>query len=831
MFDANRIAGDLPVKEIIGRVTAALADNSAIVVTAPPGAGKSTVLPLTIYDAVGTSGKVVVLEPRRLAARHVAERMAFLLGECTGVTVGYRIRFENRVSDHTGIEVITEGILSRMLLEDPSLEGVSVLIFDEFHERSLASDEALALVRESQRVLRPDLKVVIMSATIDAGSICSALDAPLVSCSGRSYPVDVIYSQKDTSVSTCVEDTARAVLRAHRETEGDILAFLPGESEIRRCAALLQGGMNGTSVCPLYGMLPFEEQHKAVAASAAGERKVVLATSIAETSLTIEGVRTVIDCGLRRTQIYDPQTGQSRLETVPVSRDMADQRSGRAGRTAPGKCFRLYREQTARLVMKEARVPEILEADLVPLALDLAVWGSTAESIPWLTPPPAWKMSAARSVLHVLGAVDASGYVTGKGRMMSAYPCHPRLAAMMCCAEGYPVLAADLAALIEERDPLPDEDAGVDIDVRVAALRDAMLRPDCGRRWHSIARAARQYRKMSGATEDAGPADWPEEGRLLALAYPERAGRLSPDGNGRFILASGDMVFIDGKDPMSESDWIVAVSANVRQGECGRVFLASRVRQSDLAAMSDASDKVFWDSREGAVVMRREWRLGRLLVDSRPIHDVPSERIMSAICEAAGKCGASMFDFSGQTCNLQRRIAAVAGWHPELDLPDLSVQAVLDRAGEWLPVYAGKASTAAELRKLDMSSVLWGMLTYEQQCAVDRIAPSHISVPTGSRIMVEYRQGADAPVVRVRLQECFGLADTPKVDGGRRPVLMELLSPGFKPVQLTSDLANFWKETYFEVRKELRRRYPKHSWPDNPLEAEAVRGVRKKTDK
>ena len=820
-----------PVYEIADRINLILKERNRLVVTAPPGTGKSTVLPLTILGGLDTPGKIIMLEPRRLAARQVAERMAWLSGEKSGDTVGYRVRFENRISEKTRIEVITEGILSRMLLDDPTLDGVSVLIFDEFHERSLASDEALAFALESQRLVRPDLRIVIMSATIDAEAVCAALSCPLLDCRGNLFPVDVRYSARDTSSETCSEDVAREVLRIHRQEKGDILAFLPGESEIRRCAALLEGELGVTGVFPLYGMLSLEEQNRAIAPSREGERKVVLATSIAETSLTIEGVRIVVDSGLYRTKVFDPQNCNSHLETVRTSRDMAEQRAGRAGRVAPGICLRLYREQTFR-EMKENRIPEILEADLVPLTLDIAVWGcDDACSLPWVTPPPAWKISGSRHVLETLGALDGSGKLTPEGRKLSSFPCHPRLARMMLLASGSSSrasLAADLAAILDDRDPLPSGEYGTDISLRVAFLRKFRREGNASGRWLRLIRAAEQYRRMMKAEEDDSSPEPYADGFLLAAAFPERVGKLKPEGCGRFLLAGGESVHIDETDPLSVSDYIVAVSANIQSGICGKVFLAAGTRKSDLSALCDVIDRIAWDPREDAVVARKEWRLGMLLLESKPLHDVERGRIVNVICEAAVKYGAGMFDFSEHVQNLQRRVAAVSFRHPELNLPDLSVAAVLERSSEWLPLFIGNALKVSELKKIDMEQVLWSLLDYDQKKEVELLAPSHIKVPSGSMIRVEYRQGADAPIVRVRLQECFGLAETPRVDNGRLPVIMELLSPGFKPVQLTSDLSSFWKETYFEVRKELRRRYPRHSWPDNPLEADAVRGVRKK---
>lgn len=812
-MDFGRIHGcGLPAKEISGRLNALLKERSSVVVTAPPGAGKSTVLPLTILESL-CEGKVLMLEPRRLAARQVAERMAWLLGEKPGETVGYRVRFESRVSARTRVEVITEGILSRLMLEDPTLEGVKVLIFDEFHERSLASDEALALARQAQSILRPDLRIVIMSATIDTDAICASLDAPLIESEGRLFPIDIKYADKDCDPRNCTEEVARTVLRAHRQEEGDILAFLPGESEIRRCAELLEGELGATSICPLYGMLPFEEQNRAIAPSAPGCRKVVLATSIAETSLTIEGVRIVVDSGLYRTQVYDPQNGQSHLETVLVSADMAAQRAGRAGRLAPGTCWKLYREQTSRS-MKLTRTPEILEADLVPLALDLAVWGEN--ELPWLTPPPDWKMAQAGSILEGLGAVDAKGHITAAGRRIAAYPCHPRLAKMLDIASGngsLAALAADLAAIIEDRDPLGT--AGSDIDLRISALREARRKGSKDRRWARTIRASEQYRRLARAAEDNSEAQWDDEGKLLCAAYPERIAKAG--GDALYTLASGERVQLDREDPMTASDWLVAVSANVQQGAVGRIFLAARIGKEELMRNARVADKIAWDPRENAAVARREWRIGGLLIDSRPSSDVPREKMVEVICDAARKYGTSMLDFSDAVLNLQRRVACVAAWHPELELPDLSTQASLDCASEWLPLWIAKATTAAELKKIDLVQALWSRLDYNQQQAVERLAPSHFTLPKGRTVKVEYRQGADAPIVRARLQDCFGLTQTPRVDDGRLPVLMELLSPGFKPVQLTSDLASFWSGTYFEVRKELRRRYPKHPWPEDPL--------------
>ena len=818
---------NLPVAEVAGEIDRLLPQNSCVVVTAPPGAGKSTLLPLTILENL-PEGKVLMLEPRRVAARQIAERMAWMLGEPVGRTVGYRMRFEQKVSAGTRIEVLTEGVLVRRLVDDPGLEGVSVVIFDEFHERSLTTEVALALTREAQQVLRPDLRMLVMSATIDTDALCRDLDAPLVESRGKMFPVEVVRGKEEAKPENAAELVAQTVRLAHRDHAGDILAFLPGEADIRRCAEHLGASLGETQVFPLYGMLSGEEQRRAIAPSAPGSRKIVLATPIAETSLTIEGVRVVVDSGLCRKPVYDPQRGLSRLETVRISRDMADQRAGRAGRVAPGVCYRLWSAATEQR-MPPVRVPEILEADLAPTVLAIAAWGeSRPERLPWLAPPPAQSLRHARELLEDLGALDANGSITLHGRALAGLPCHPRVAQMLLKADTpeRKALAADLAALLEEKDPLDTPEAGVYI--RLKALRDARQSRREGR-WSRMCRIAEQYRKMVRVPVDDADPDPFEAGALLAAAYPERIAKAWKDGVGRFCLAGGDLAAVDPSDPLAASEWLAVGSLHAAPGGVGRIFLAAPLGASDLKPYIRRRDVVAWDSRQGSVAARRESRVGQLAVSAQPLSDVPREEIVRVICEAARKEGTSMLDFSDEVQNLQRRVAAVAAWRPELELPDLSTETVLERAPEWLPPFIGKATTTAELKRIDLCAALWSLLTYPQQQAVDRLAPSHITVPTGSRIRVEYRQGADAPVVRVRLQECFGLTDTPRVDDGRRPILMELLSPGFKPVQLTTDLRSFWEGTYFEVRKELKRRYPKHAWPDDPLAADPVRGVRKKS--
>lgn len=822
-------ATSLPAYAIADVVNQRLAEKSCVVVTAPPGAGKSTLLPLTILEGLSAdNGKILMLEPRRLAARQIAERMSAMLEEPVGKTVGYRVRFETKVSADTRIEVLTEGILTRMLVNDPTLEGVSVVIFDEFHERNLHSDVALALVREAQQLIRPDLRIVIMSATIDAKAFCDALDATLVESEGRMYPVEVIHTPEEANQQNVAEVVAHTIRIAHMEKEGDILAFLPGEADIRRCQEMLQNALGDTHICPLYGMLSPKEQRLAIAPSKTGERKVVLSTPIAETSLTIEGVHIVVDSGLCRTMVFDQQRGLSHLQTVRISHDMATQRMGRAGRLSAGVCYRLWSLATEHR-MDENRQPEILEADLAPMLLDVTSWGSSdVMQLPWLTPPPSAHVRQASQLLSLLNAIDDKGNITRHGHQLAQLPCHPRIAQMLLTHNDtkHKALAADIAALLEEKDPLSinnKEQASVDADIntRIVLLREARNKKQGGR-WERIIRIAEQYRKMVHVEEDNSVPTSTLTGALLAAAYPERVAKAVSNGAGKYQLATGDIVSLDHQDDLSANDWLAVASVN------SRIFLASPLDIKDLKPLLREKENISWDSKRGTIVAQQEWRIGSLLVDTKPFHNASRERIEQVLIEAAKKEGTSMFDFSDAVQNLQQRIATVAEWHPEIELPPVDTSSFLDRADEWLPMFADKATTVTELKKIDLCEAILSMLTYEQRQTMERLAPSHIVVPTGSRIRVEYRQGAELPVLRVRLQECFGLTETPRVDDGRMPVLMELLSPGFKPVQLTQDLHSFWENTYFEVRKELRRRYPKHSWPDDPLMAEAVRGVKKR---
>lgn len=868
--DITRQWASLPASQIAVGVNEALHTNSSLVVTAPPGAGKSTLLPLTILSSLGEGEKILMLEPRRLAARQIAERMAQMLGEQVGETIGYRVRFESRVSKRTRIEVLTEGILTRMIVDDATLDGVSVVIFDEFHERSINSDLALALTRQAQQIIRPDLKVVIMSATIDTSNICAALQAPLIESEGRMFPVELHYADKDTDPRDIAAAAASTTIEAYKKYEGDILVFLPGQAEIEHCYELLSKSQHFTAspsqpintsthqhlttstsqpttttphhltIHPLYGNLSPEDQRRAIAPSAPGERKIVIATPIAETSITIEGVRVVIDAGLCRQVVFDARTGLSHLETVRISMDMATQRMGRAGRVAEGVCYRLWTKASEHL-LAEQRKPEIEEADLAPMLLDTAAFGeSDAEALPWLTMPPRAGVFKAKELLTALGAIDENGNITSIGKRMATLPCHPRIARMILATTNLTTstphhnntsLACDIAALLEEKDPL-SETGGTDLTLRLSALRTARRKKQLGR-WQRIAKIAAEYRRMAHTDEDNRDPAPTEVGLLVAYAYPERIAH-STNSIGGYRLASGANVQLDAADQQSAHSWLAVASLYSATGTTGRVFLAAPIAPDDLEKeFVKEVDNIAWDTKQGCVVMQREQRIGKLILSQKPIHDADKERLKGIVCEAMKKDGLTMMAWSEKAVEqVQRRVAQVAAWHPEMALPDVSTEHLLSTAAQWLPFYleeGGRVKTSVqELRKLNLAEIIWNILPYEAQLEVDRLAPTHIEVPTGSHIRIDYRSGAEAPVLSVRLQECFGMESTPCVDDGRQPLLMELLSPGFKPVQLTQDLASFWQGTYFEVRKELRRRYPKHYWPENPLEAEAVRGVKRK---
>ena len=709
--DITKKCASLPASLIADDVNSALQTHHSLVITAPPGAGKSTLLPLTILSSLGEGEKILMLEPRRLAARQIAERMAQILGETVGETVGYRVRFESKVSKRTRIEVLTEGILTRMLVDDATLDGVSIVIFDEFHERSINSDLALALTRQAQEIIRPDLKIVIMSATIDACGICAALKAPLIESEGRMFPVELHYADEDTDPRDIAAVAASTTIEAYKKHEGDILVFLPGQAEIERCFELLSNSQHLTTsggalvssapttsqpittttphhltIHPLYGNLSPENQRRAIAPSAPGERKIVIATPIAETSITIEGVRVVIDSGLCRQVVFDARTGLSHLQTVRISMDMATQRMGRAGRVAEGVCYRLWTKASEHL-MAEQRKPEIEEADLAPMVLDTAAFGeSDAEALPWLTMPPRAGVFKAKELLMSLGAIDENGNITPIGKRMAALPCHPRIARMILATTNLTTstsqgvhlsqvhqqhlttstshhnttsLACDIAALLEEKDPL-SETGGTDLTLRLSALRAARRKGQMGR-WQRIAKIAAEYRRMAHTDEENRDPAPMEVGLLVAHAYPERIAH-STNSIGSYRLASGANVQLDATDQQSAHSWLAIASLHSAPGATGRVFLAAPLDPEDLnAEFVKEIDNISWDTKQGCVVMQREQRIGKLMLSEKPIHDADKEQMKSIVCEAMKKDGLTMMAWSEKAVEqVQRRVAQVA---------------------------------------------------------------------------------------------------------------------------------------------------------------------------
>jgi ATP-dependent helicase HrpB len=818
-FDPFKI--DLPVTEIILRVRELLSEQNTLIVNAPPGAGKSTLLPLALLEEAWLNGKkILMLEPRRLAAKTIAARMSSLLGDEVGQTVGYRIRFENRIGKNTRIEVVTEGILTRMLHDDNALEDVALVIFDEFHERSLHADVAMALCRETQTVLRPDLRIMVMSATLNMPQLTALLKAPVAESQGRQYPVKIIYTA-DADEKLLPELTARTVVNALNENEGDVLVFLPGEGEIKKCEEILRNQALDVQIHPLYGQLPPNAQFAAIVPNKSGKRKIVLATSIAETSLTIEGIRIVVDSGFGRTSKFDSGSGLSRLETIRISKDSADQRAGRAGRLSSGVCYRMWSNATqARL--QEHPVPEIMEADLASLLLDMAQWGiGDINQLTWLTPPPKSALSQANETLHQLNALD-HGKITAHGRQIHRLACHPRIAHMLLMAKENSniALATDLAGILEERDPLP-RDSGIDINLRVEALRRARKNTDSANRFSRVEKVAASYRKMLGVDTDNGAVDSFETGLLLAYAYPERIASARPGNNAQFQLANGKYATAGHKDDLAHEPWLAVAHMDLREG-LGKIFLASPLNPKDLLPMVKEKEVITWDTRRGGLIASKDLRIGSIVLQSKPMVNPSADSITEAISAAIKTDGENLLNFDEDMTQLQNRILSLGIWNPDAAWPDVGTKLLLETNAFWLAPYLKDCKKPEDLKKLKLSDALFHSLDWEKQQALNQLAPQKIEVPSGSKINISYFFNGATPVLSVRLQEVFGLSDTPRINDGKTALVLHLLSPGYKPVQVTSDLKSFWNNLYHEVKKELQRRYPKHAWPDDPWTAPAV---------
>lgn len=818
---------NLPVVSIVPEVKENLSETNALIVHAPAGAGKSTLLPLALLNEPWLAGKkILMLEPRRLAARSIATRMAALLGEKVGETVGYRIRFENRVGKNTRIEVLTEGILTRMLQSDNALEEAGLVIFDEFHERSLFADVALALCRESQQVLRPDLRLIIMSATLDMPSLTDLLHAPVAQSLGRQFPVEIVWGD-GADLTLLPELMAQTVVKATTEHPGDTLVFLPGEAEIRACETILKSRLQTFAILPLYGQLPQRQQQHALLPNREGKRKIVLATSIAETSLTIEGISIVVDCGFSRTAKFNPRSGLSRLETIQITQDAAAQRAGRAGRLGPGVCYRLWSKATHERLQPH-RIPEIMEADLTALVLEMAHWGvNDIAQLTWLTPPPRGPLAQAGELLESLEATS-SGRITAHGKKIHKLPCHPRIAHMLLMAEqeGSLALATDLAAILEERDPLP-RDTGIDINLRLEALRNQRASNRLQRGFSRIEKIAQSYRNVFKASTDDGPVDPYETGLLLCAAFPERIAFARPGNNAQFQMANGSIAMAGHRDDLAHEAWLAIANVNARDG-MGKIFLAAPLNPIDLQPMVKTVEHIEWDNRKGGLVAAQELRIGSIILQSKPLPNPDEARCITAILEAVRKEGERLLNWNEETKQWQNRVSGLRQWDSNHQWPETATPFLIKQADQWLSPYLTKIRKAEELKRLDLKQILHNHLDWELQGQLDKLAPERIGVPSGSSIKVDYQPNGAPPVLGVRLQEVFGLEDTPTVNNGKTPMLLHLLSPGFKPVQVTSDLRSFWANAYFEVRKELRRRYPKHAWPDNPLEAEPLRGAKRR---
>ena len=824
-FDPYKI--DLPITEVIDEVKSHLQQENTLIVNAPPGAGKSTLLPLALLEEPWLNGqKIIMLEPRRLATRTIAMRLAELLGEKVGERVGYRIRFDNCIGKNTQLEVVTEGILTRMLQSDNALDEVGLVIFDEFHERSLFADVALALSREAQQVLRPDLRLMIMSATLNMPQLTELLKAPAVISQGRQYPVEVFY-EGENDMLLLPELTSRVVSKAVKNQDGDILVFLPGEGEIKKCETILRSKHKGIAIHPLYGQLPSGKQFAAIMPNRDGKRKIILATSIAETSLTIEGVKVVVDTGFGRTLKFNPNSGLSRLETIDITTDSADQRAGRAGRLAPGACYRMWTKATHNRLNKH-RTPEIEEADLASLALEMAQWGvNDINQLTWLTPPPAGHIEQANELLHQLEALE-NGKITEHGKAIHKLPCHPRLAHMLLLAEEQDLsaLACDVAALLEERDPL-DKESGIDLNLRIEALRRFRSGTLKNRRLIRVAKSAEQYRKMLSIQEDNSAVDCFETGLLLAFAYPERIAHAVPGNNAQFKLANGSRAAAGHKDDLAYEPWLAIASMNARD-EVGKIFLASPINPKDLAPMVKTVESISWDTKQGGFSATTELRIGNIILQSKPLQDYDEELKVKAISDAIKKEGAWLLDFNKEVEQWKNRVNCLRIWDTKHKWPNVRTEHLLTTNADWLAPYLTNIRKPEDLKKIDLKTVLQHNLDYELQNLLEKLAPEKVKVPSGSSIKLEYQSNGEAPILAVRLQEVFGMLETPTVNKGQQKVLMHLLSPGFKPVQITSDLNSFWQNAYFEVKKELKVRYSKHHWPDNPLEAEPLRGVKRK---
>ncbi len=826
----------LPIEAVLPDLKQQLRNHPQLILQAPPGAGKTTRVPLALLDEDWLAGRLILmLEPRRLAASNAARYMAGQLGESVGQRVGFSIRYQRKVSRQTRIEVVTEGILTRRLQNDPELPGVGLVIFDEFHERHLQSDLALALCRDVQQGFREDLKLLVMSATLDSEPLAKLLSAPIITSQGRAYPVEVCHLPQAPR-QRLVDSVVAGVRRAVRETDGDILCFLPGEGEIRRCAAELKELAGELLICPLYGNLPFAEQERAI--RPAGRRKLVLATNIAETSLTIEGIRSVIDSGYCRQPRFDAGSGLTRLELSRISRASATQRAGRAGRLGPGRCYRLWSEGVQGELLPFTP-PEIRSADLAPLALELLNWGiSDPLQLSWLDPPPPAAWQAGLELLQTLGALNAQQQLTTRGKALAQLPAHPRLGCLLLAAQQQKLLplACDLLGLLAERGPwhsrqTAPQRSDCDIHDRLEELWKRRRQQRLGE-FSGADRSSRYwqtYFKLPQLNETTAAYSHLQAAELLAAAYPDRIARARTPGGRRYLLSSGQGATLDERSAVQQADYLLAVELRGGQQAEAQISLASRLtpqRLQELCPNLPWQPVCRWDSGEGRVIDCEQQRLGALVLAERP-GQADSELRQAALLAGIRSEGLKLFKHSPAVKSLLARGAFLQRSFPDQNWPDCSDAALLASLDDWLLPFLGSARNRADLQKLDLLPALRARFDWQQLQQLDLYAPERLKVPSGSQIRLDYSTEGP-PVLAVKLQEMFGQIDTPRVADGRVAVLIHLLSPAGRPLQITQDLRHFWQENYPEVQKEMKGRYPKHPWPDNPLAFQATAKTKRK---
>ncbi|WP_296993003.1 ATP-dependent helicase HrpB [Thalassospira sp. UBA1131] len=825
----------LPIDAVLPEVISALEQGTNAVLQAPPGAGKTTKVPLALLDCAWRGDqKIIMLEPRRLAARASARRMAQLLGEAVGGRVGYRVRFDSKISKDTKIEVVTEGILVRMIQDDPELSGVAAVLFDEFHERSLDADLGLALALETQGALRDDLRLVVMSATLDGEPIARLMgDCPVITSEGRAYPVETKYlapkPDKWGNVRIDAEMTS-AIKTALSEESGSILAFLPGQGEITRVESALKDAVGSdVIIAPLYGAMDAKAQDIAIQPAPDGKRKVVLATAIAETSLTIDGIRVVVDSGLQRLPRFDPASGMTRLVTVKSSQASAEQRRGRAGRLEPGVCYRLWPENEQR-ARAPFTAPEIAEADLAPLTLELARWGVTdPETLPWLDVPDRAKIDQARDVLRGLEALDDDNRITPMGTAMAGLPVHPRLAHMMLRGAqlGLDDVACALAALLSDRDFMRGR--GADLRIRLEAIIKGRAPKMISEAAKQLARRLRDAAKQGGlAKTDTARVDRADEvGLLLAFAYPDRIGERRKGADARYRLSGGRGGVLPNEDSIA-NELYIAVAELDGQAREAKIYLAAPVARATLethfADQISEGTEVFWDAQSDAVAARWQRRIGALVLDEKATHDeADPEAITAAMIEGIRKLGLHCLPWDKASEGLRERLAFLHRVEGDV-WPDVSDDRLLASLEDWLAPYLGGITKRSQLKQINLSEALLAGIDWNQRQEMDRLAPTHWQVPTGSNIRIDY--SGETPALPVRMQEMFGATETPKVANGKVAVTLHLLSPAQRPIQVTSDLIGFWNGSYAQVKAEMKGRYPKHYWPDDPQVAEPTRRVK-----